>query len=91
MPRLFSGLDCSVLCVLLLGAYLAWHLGAMARTTPQSIGALGWVLFAYQLVGVCISFMCLSGPVRMIAIGLAVCMGWAAWLSTSTPKAQLLQ
>jgi hypothetical protein len=83
------GLFCS-LC-LLLGAYLAWHLGTLARTTPQSIGALGWVLFAYQLVGVCISFMCLSGPVRMIAIALAVCIGWAAWLSTSTPKVQLLQ
>src|SRR5437764_12112862 len=37
---------------LLFAAYLLWHLGALARTMPQAIGAVGWILFAYQLVGV---------------------------------------
>src|SRR5271155_1357145 len=34
------------LCVLF-GAYLAWHLGGLARTMPQAIGAVAWVLFVY--------------------------------------------
>lgn len=38
----------------LFGAYLAWHLGALVRTTPQAIGTLGWILFAYQISGVVI-------------------------------------
>jgi hypothetical protein len=72
-------LFCS-LCVLF-GAYVAWHLGALARTTPQAIGALGWIFFGYQVVGVYISFIFLSGFVRILAITITVCIGWASWLS----------
>jgi hypothetical protein len=74
-------LFCS-LCVLF-GAYLAWHLGGLARATPQAIGALGWILFAYQVVGVYISFLFLSGLVRILTVTLAICIGWASWLSTA--------
>ena len=73
------GVFCS-LCVLF-GAYLAWHLGGLAKTTPQAIGALGWTLFAYQLLGVYVSFHELSGLVRILTVALAICTGWAAWLS----------
>lgn len=73
------GIFCS-LCVLF-AAYLAWHLGTLARTAPQAIGALGWVLLAYQLVGVYVSFAELSGLVRILVVLLAICTGWAAWLS----------
>jgi hypothetical protein len=76
---LVLGLFCS-LCVLF-GAYLAWHLGALALTNPKAIGALGWFLFAYQLAGVWVSFNVLSGPVRILAVVLAICTGWAARLS----------
>lgn len=69
---------------MLFGAYLAWHLGTLARTTPQAIGALGWVLFAYQLVGFYISLIFLSGFVRILSVVIAICIGWAAWLTTGT-------
>jgi len=75
------GLFCS-LCVLF-GAYLAWHLGALARTAPRAIGALGWLLFVYQLVGLYISVICLSGPVQILSAAIAICIGWASWLSTT--------
>jgi len=73
-------LFCS-LCVLF-AAYLAWHLGALARTTPPAIGALGWIFFAYQLVGVYISWIFFSGFVLFLSAGIAICTGWANWLST---------
>jgi hypothetical protein len=63
--------------------YLAWHLGALARTTPHAIGALGWVLFAYQLVGVYISWIFFSGIVLVLSAGIAICTGWATWLTRS--------
>ena len=69
----------------LFGAYLAWHLGGLARTIPRAIGALGWGLFAYELVGVYISFMFLAGPPRILAVGIAVCTGCASWLTTNPP------
>jgi|SRR5579862_1417865 len=75
------GIFCS-LCILF-AAYLAWHLGALAKKAPQAIGALGWVLFAYQLLGVYVSFNELSGLVRILSVALAICAGWAAWLSRS--------
>jgi hypothetical protein len=78
-------LFCS-LCVLF-AAYLAWHLGALARTTPQAIGALGWVLFAYQLVGVYITSIFFSGFVLILSAGIAICTGWATWLIDSAPPA----
>ncbi len=73
------GVFCS-LCVVF-AAYLAWHLGRLTRTTPEAIGALGWALFAYQLLGVYVSFNELSGLVRILAVALAICTGWAAWLT----------
>ncbi|HUB28631.1 MAG TPA: hypothetical protein VL967_03000 [Terracidiphilus sp.] len=82
---LVLGIFCS-LCVLF-AAYLAWHLGTLAKTTPQAIGALGWALFAYQLLGVYVSFSELSGLVRILAVALAICTGWAAWLSRGTRAA----
>jgi hypothetical protein len=80
-----SWVFCS-LCVLF-GAYLAWHLGGLARTTPQAIGALGWVLFAYQLVGVYISWIFLSGFVRILAAAIAICIGWATGLAMGERRA----
>jgi len=73
------GVFCS-LCIVF-AAYLAWHLGTLANTTPKAIGALGWALFAYQLLGVYVSFNELSGLVRLLTVALAVCTGSAAWLS----------
>ena len=73
------GIFCS-LCVLF-AAYLAWHLGTLAKTSHRATAALGWALFAYQLLGVYVSFHALSGLVRILTVALAICTGWAAWLS----------
>jgi hypothetical protein len=73
------GVFCS-LCILF-AALLAWHLGTMANTAPHAIGVLGWALFGYQLIGVFVAFNELSGLVRILTLLLAICCGWAAWLS----------
>ena len=79
---------CSM-CILF-AAYLAWHLGTLARTAPRAIGALGWILFAYQLLGVGISRFFLSGFVLLFAAITAVCIGWATWsVSGRRPEQQV--
>jgi hypothetical protein len=71
-------LFCS-LCVLF-AAYLAWYLGALAQRTPQAVGALGWVLFAFQMVGLYISWIFFSGFVLVLSAVIAICIAWATWL-----------
>jgi hypothetical protein len=69
---------CSM-CILF-AAYLAWHLSALVRTTPRAIGSLGWILFTYQILGV-----------RILALVIAVCIGWATWLVTARRQSQRVQ
>jgi hypothetical protein len=75
------GLFCSA--YVLFGAYLAGHLSALLQKTPQAIGVLGWVLFAYQVITVYISWAALSGIALLLSAGIAICIGWASWLSTA--------
>ena len=74
----------------LFGAYLAWHLGTLARKTPQATGALGWGLFAYEVVGIVISWIALAGLAHVVLIATVLCIGWATWLSTGTPSASAI-
>src|ERR1700719_3589137 len=73
------------LCVLF-AAYLAWHLGNLVRRTPQAIGAVGWVLFAYLLIGVYISWIFFSGFVLLLSAGIAICVGSASGLATTADR-----
>jgi len=72
------GLFCTA--YLLFAAFLAWHLGSMARSTPQAIGALGWVFFGLQLAGIALSWRYFILPPTIFSAVLAILTGWAAWL-----------
>ena len=67
------------LCILF-GAYLSWYLGSLARRIPQAVGALGWALLAFQVVGAFVSLFYLSGFAFLISAALAVCTCWATSL-----------
>jgi hypothetical protein len=79
------GLSCTV--SMLFSAFLAWHLGELARTVPQAIGALGWVFFVVQLAGLALSLKYFGGPPATFSALAALCVGAAAWLGPqhSTP------
>src|SRR5215472_5718717 len=64
------------LCILF-GAYLSWHLGALARRMPQAIGALGWALLAFQAVGALVCLFYLSGFAFLVAALIALCTAGA--------------
>jgi hypothetical protein len=66
---------------LLFSAFLAWHLGGLARKNPELIGVLGWSLFTVQAVNLILSWVYFfPAPVAVSALA-AVCLGWAAWLA----------
>jgi hypothetical protein len=72
------GLSCSV--AMLFSAFLAWHLGTLARGLPQAIGALGWVFFAVQVAGVLICLKYFGVPQVAFSLAVAVCIGAASCL-----------
>jgi hypothetical protein len=72
------GLSCSV--AMLFSAFIAWHLGSLAKQLPQAIGALGWVFFAVQVAGVYLSWQYFGPPPMVFSAALALALGWAAWL-----------
>ena len=72
-------------CVLF-AAYLSWHLATLARTTPQAIGALGWLLLTYQVIGALAALFYLSGFAFLVAGAAAISTGWATSLVDSTPQ-----
>ena len=77
------------LCVLF-GAFLSWHLGALARTAPQFAGTLGWGLVAYQAVATFVTLYYLSGFAFLITAAVAICTAWATSLvGSESAHAQL--
>jgi len=72
------GLFCTAYMVFL--AFLAWHLGSLARNAPQAIGPLAWIFFALQLAGIGLSWKYFIPPPLVFSAVLAILTGWAAWL-----------
>jgi hypothetical protein len=78
----YFGFGLLLTAYLLFSAFLAWHLGGLARRNPQAIGALAWSLFTVQVVNLALSWTYFfPAPVAMSAL-VAICLGWAAWLVT---------
>ncbi|MGB8472737.1 MAG: hypothetical protein WCE61_01480 [Candidatus Acidiferrum sp.] len=72
------GLSCTV--AMLFSAFLAWHLGQLARSAPAAIGALGWVFFAVQVASIVLSLKYFGPPPAVFSAVAAIIVGWAAWL-----------
>jgi hypothetical protein len=72
------GLSCTV--SLVLSAFLSWHLGELARSSPSAIGALGWVFFVAQLGGVVLSLQYFGLPPTVLSALVASIVGLAAFL-----------
>jgi hypothetical protein len=76
----YRGFGLSATVSLLFSAFLAWHLGGLARTAPSAIGALGWAFFAVQLTGVVFSLKYFGPAPAVFSALVAIDLGWAAWL-----------
>jgi hypothetical protein len=81
----YRGFGLSASVNLVFSAFLAWHLGELARKMPQAIGAIGWMFFAVQVAGVALSLIYFSAIPAILSAVLTICVGWAAWLVTARP------
>jgi hypothetical protein len=75
----YMGFGLNVSVYLVFSAFLAWHLGQLARSRPEAIGALGWALCAVQLAGFVLALRYFFvAPVVFSAL-VALCLGVASW------------
>ncbi len=76
----YRGFGLSCTASMILSAFLCWHLGGLARSAPAAIGALGWVFFTVQVVGVVLSFLYFGPPPMVLSALVAAMVGVAAFL-----------
>jgi hypothetical protein len=77
----YRGFGLSCTASMILSAFLCWHLGDLARSAPAAIGALGWVFFVAQVVGVVRSFLYFGLPPMVLSALVALIVGVAAFLA----------
>jgi hypothetical protein len=77
----YRGFGLSCTASMILSAFLCWHLGDLARSAPAAIGALGWVFFVAQVVGVVLSFLYFGLPPMVLSALVALIVGVAAFLA----------
>jgi hypothetical protein len=77
----YRGFGLSCTASMILSAFLCWHLGELARSAPAAIGALGWVFFVAQVVGVVLSFLYFGLPPMVLSALVALIVGVAAFLA----------
>jgi hypothetical protein len=59
-------------------ACLSWHLGSLAKTTPQAIGMIGWFFCAVQVAGIVTGWIYFSYVQALFAAAVSLCLGLAA-------------
>ena len=77
----YEGFGLFATAYLLFAAFLAWHMGMVARATPQALGALAWVFFALNLISAALSWRYFLLPPLVLSVLIAVGTGWAAVLA----------
>jgi len=82
--RFYIGFGLAATVSMLFLAFLAWHLGTLARNNPQAIGPLGWAMFLVQFVSIGMNWKYFALPPAIFAAVLAAILGCAAWLVGST-------
>lgn len=83
----YNGFGLFATLYLFFAAFLAWHLGNLARSNPQAIGTLGWVFFGLQAGSLILSWIYFLAPPAVLSGLVAICVGWAAWLvSAARPR-----
>jgi hypothetical protein len=76
---MYIGFGLFLTASLLMAALFALHLGTLARASPQAIGTMGWVLFAFSLASLILGWLYFfAGPIIISAL-IALCLGWAAF------------
>ena len=79
--RFYRGFGLFNSAFLVFAAFLAWHLGGVAGQSPQLTTRVGWGLCAVMLVSLALCWLYFNTVAVGLSAVLAICLGWAAWLT----------
>lgn len=74
----YKGFGLSISVNMLLSAFVAWHLGQLAKKQPNAVGALGWAFAAVQLAGVILSWLYIAVVPALFSLAVLICLALAA-------------
>lgn len=75
----YTGFGLMVTAYMVFSAFLAWHLGTIAASQPQSVRALAWAFAALQLACLVLSVLYFFIVPIMFSGAVVICLIWAAW------------
>jgi len=75
----YNGFGLSVGIYMLFAAFLAWHLGSLAKRDPAAIGALGIAFFAMQVAQLVICLVYFFMVPIVFESVIALVLAFAAW------------
>src|ERR1700730_10721280 len=82
----YRGFGLFVTIYFLFAAFLAWHLGELARTFPAAAGSLPWICVCLQLASLALTWKYFPPPPTVFSALAVLCTGWAAILVPSAPS-----
>jgi hypothetical protein len=77
--QFYKGFGLTVTAYLIFSSFLAWHLGRVARTQRQAIGALAWVFVAVQVAGLVLNVLYFFLVPILFSGAIVIFLAWAAW------------
>jgi hypothetical protein len=75
----YVGFGLSISLFMVFSAFLAWHLSALARRSPEAARALGWAFFALEVANIPLSLIYFSTAPAIFTALAAILLGWAAF------------
>jgi hypothetical protein len=77
----YRGFGVSIGIQLFFSSYFAWYLGNVSRVAPGTMGSIGWVFCAAQLVGLALNWKSFAPSAIIPGLVLSSLLAWAAWLA----------
>ncbi len=77
----YRGFGLTATISMLFEAFLAWHLGTMAKRAARDVKPLGWAFFAWQLPSLVLSFLYFGIPPMVLSTLVTALIARATWLA----------
>ena len=78
----YRGFGLSATASMIFEAFLAWHLGRMARRGSHEVKTIGWALFVWQLPGLVLAWIYFGIEPMILSALVTILIGVATWLAS---------
>jgi hypothetical protein len=77
----YRGFGLTATVSMIFEAFLAWHLGTMARRGSRDVVILGWAFFAWQIPSLVLCFIYFGVAPMVLSLAVALLIAVSTWLA----------